>query len=129
MEAEEIEELYREVRPWGRFVQFPTESPINLKEITVNPGQRLSLQSHKLRDELWIFPSGGLSAEIISPAGLRIFASPDPRNGNPATVFILRGWKHRLINAGSETKYIIEVSFGQFDEDDIERFSDDYGRV
>ena len=129
MKAEEREELYREVRPWGQFVQFPTESAVNLKEITVNPGQRLSLQSHKLRDELWIFPDNGLAVEVVSPDGLRTFISLNPEIRNPATLFILRGWKHRLINNSEKPISMIEIAYGKFLEDDIDRFDDDYGRV
>lgn len=121
-------EVYREVRPWGQFTQFPTESPVNLKEIAVNPGQRLSLQSHEFRDELWIFPNNGLTAEIISPDGFQTFISPNPDISNPATLFIPRGWKHRLINKNGEIRHVIEISYGEFQEDDIERFDDDYGR-
>lgn len=38
--------------------------------------------------------------------------------------------KHRIINTHSEKHLIfIEVSMGEFDENDIERFEDDFGRV
>jgi len=38
--------------------------------------------------------------------------------------------KHRLENPGKELLRIIEVQNGDYvEEDDIERFSDDYGRI
>jgi mannose-1-phosphate guanylyltransferase/mannose-6-phosphate isomerase len=43
-------------------------------------------------------------------------------------VFIPVGAKHRLI--GEDKSYrVLEISFGFFDEDDIIRFEDKYGRV
>ena len=45
----------------------------------------------------------------------------------PQFIPIFRGQKHRLI--GNETGgRVLEISFGKFDEKDIERFEDDYGR-
>jgi mannose-6-phosphate isomerase-like protein (cupin superfamily) len=40
------------------------------------------------------------------------------------------GTKHRVIN-DNETQDLVfvEISSGQFDEDDIERYEDDYGRA
>ena len=45
----------------------------------------------------------------------------------PQFIPIFRGQKHRLI--GNETGgRVLEISFGKFDEKDIERFEDNYGR-
>jgi len=115
-------------RPWGHFKQYSTESGITLKEITVLPSKRLSLQSHKLRDEKWIFIGPKFHVELTesrSPLDITTLLSPDPGN----VIDIPRGWKHRLENTGTEIGHIIEISFGEFDENDIDRFEDDYGRV
>src|SRR5690606_27708581 len=40
-------------RPWGEFTQFVCNTPVTVKIITVEPGQRLSLQRHEHRGELW----------------------------------------------------------------------------
>jgi quercetin dioxygenase-like cupin family protein len=42
--------------------------------------------------------------------------------------FIERGSKHR-ISAGRDTVQILEISLGEFDEDDITRLEDRYGRA
>jgi hypothetical protein len=49
-----------------------------------------------------------------------------PRVGE--RVFIPRGTVHRLSTAGEEVR-ILEISFGEFDEEDIVRLDAVYGRV
>ena len=39
-------------RPWGQFTRFACNTPVTVKIIRVEPGQRLSLQRHELRGEL-----------------------------------------------------------------------------
>ena len=50
------------------------------------------------------------------------------RNGDH--IYIPMGAKHRVANRGKEALVFIEVQTGNyFGEDDITRFTDDYGRV
>lgn len=42
-------------------------------------------------------------------------------------VFIPKTAKHRL--SGVSKLKIVEISFGKFDENDIERYEDDFGRI
>jgi mannose-6-phosphate isomerase len=44
-------------------------------------------------------------------------------------VFIPRGTVHRLSTSGEGEVRILEISFGEFDEEDIVRLDDVYGRV
>ena len=44
-------------------------------------------------------------------------------------VFIPRGTVHRLAGPGDREVRILEISFGEFDEEDIVRLDDVYGRV
>ena len=43
-------------RTWGCFRQNAHNQPVTVSLMTVRPGQRLSLQSHSRRAELWIVP-------------------------------------------------------------------------
>jgi mannose-1-phosphate guanylyltransferase/mannose-6-phosphate isomerase len=43
-------------------------------------------------------------------------------------VWVPCGATHRLGNIGSEPGRVLEMAFGEFDEDDIERLDDDYAR-
>jgi mannose-6-phosphate isomerase-like protein (cupin superfamily) len=45
-------------RPSGSFAVLHTDSSHQVKKLVVNPGMRLSLQSHKYRAEHWFIVSG-----------------------------------------------------------------------
>ena len=50
-------------KPWGSYQVLENTESYTLKKIIVNPGGKLSLQSHKHRSEHWIIAEG--KAEII----------------------------------------------------------------
>lgn len=107
-------------KPWGRFEQYTHNLPSTVKIITVEPGGRLSLQYHHGRDELWVVLDTGIRIEL----GEEIL-DPEPET----TIFIPRGTVHRLSCVGEHPARILEISFGVFDEDDIVRLEDVYGRI
>jgi mannose-1-phosphate guanylyltransferase/mannose-6-phosphate isomerase len=81
----------------------------------------LSSQYHHKRDELWVVLDPGARVEL---GGVVV----DPDIGEE--LFIPRGTVHRLSAArGDEPVRILEVSFGEFDEGDIVRLDDAYGRA
>jgi mannose-6-phosphate isomerase len=47
------------VRPWGSFKQYAFNEDVTVSLMTVAAGQRLSLQSHTGRAELWIVLDDG----------------------------------------------------------------------
>ncbi|MDQ4128172.1 MAG: cupin domain-containing protein, partial [Actinomycetota bacterium] len=51
--------------------------------------------------------------------------SPEPGE----KLYIPRGTVHRLSTEGEEPVRILEISFGEFDEGDIVRLEDVYGRL
>ena len=110
---------YREQRPWGEFVRFTQGEPSTVKILTVNPGQALSLQYHLNRDEFWHIISGSGFAQIGKE---RVELAPG------SELFVPRRSEHR-ISAGEEPVVVLEVSFGTFDETDIVRVEDVYGRA
>lgn len=105
-------------KPWGHFINFWRKG-LNVKIIGVDSGRRLSLQSHKLRDEVWLLLSGNLDCQIGEKT-IRM------KKGIP--YLISRDVKHRL-SAFENGGKILEVAFGKFDEEDIIRHEDDYGRI
>jgi len=108
-----------ETRPWGEFSQFAHNEECTVKTLKVKAGNRLSLQSHKKRDELWVALDDGAIVELD---GKKMVLKKGEE------VFILRNSKHRL-SAGDTDIRVLEVSFGYFDEEDEIRWEDDYNRV
>ncbi len=110
--------MKRVIRPWGNFKQFVLNKKCTVKILSVSPGQRLSLQKHKRRREMWYFLTGGF-AQI----GKKIL-----KYNRGDSVRIGKNKAHRLISRGKEVE-VLEISFGNFDEGDEVILEDDYGRV
>ena len=107
-------------RPWGWFETLATGPGYLVKRILITPDQRISLQRHHHRSEHWVVVAG---TGVMECDGDGIAAVPG------ATLFVPCGGVHRAAAAASGLE-IIEVQLGaELREDDIERFSDDYGRV
>lgn len=114
--------LHREVfRPWGSYDCIDGAERFQVKRITVNPGEKLSLQMHYHRAEHWIVVKG--TAEVRCGDKIMILTE------NQST-YIPLGEVHQLSNPGKLPLEIIEVQSGSYlGEDDIVRFEDQYGRV
>jgi mannose-1-phosphate guanylyltransferase/mannose-6-phosphate isomerase len=108
-----------ETRPWGGFEQFVCNEQVTVKIITVEPGQRLSLQRHDHRGEMWQVLDGPIDLTLDSRTWT---AQPGER------VWVPRGVLHRMGSSVSTPARVLEVAFGHFDEDDIQRLEDDYER-
>lgn len=114
------DEPNRTDRPWGSFFILEDSQRAKVKRLLVNPGQRLSLQSHKHRDEHWV---------VIRGKALVTLNDENLEYGYGQHVYVQRGTRHRIACAGPEPVEIIEVQTGDsFAEEDITRYSDDYGR-
>jgi len=110
----------RVYRPWGWYEGVTEGERFQVKQITVYPGQKLSLQKHYHRAEHWVVVNG--TAEVQVDAETRLL-------GENESVYIPLGSKHRLINPGKVPLNLIEVQSGPYlGEDDIVRFEDAYAR-
>lgn len=108
-------------RPWGSFTTLELGEGYQVKRITVEPGKRLSLQSHRRRAENWIVIRG-TALVTVDEALLPL--------GKGERAFIPVGAKHRLENSGEALLEVIEVQSGDYlGEDDIVRYEDDFGRA
>ncbi len=107
-------------RPWGDFEPIDAGDRYQVKRLTVNPGESLSLQMHYHRAEHWIVVSG--TARVTNGDQVLLLSE------NQST-YIPLGAKHRLENPGTIPLEIIEVQSGSYlGEDDIVRFEDIYDR-
>ena len=105
-------------RPWGTFNQYAHNEAVTVSLMTVKPGMRLSLQSHTGRAELWIVIDPGAEIQV----GEEIY-HPEPG----AEIWIPANTKHRLGSIGGEVR-VLEVAFGNWQQADITRYSDDFNR-
>ena len=107
-------------RPWGSFRVIETQETFQVKQLVVSPGSRLSLQSHKFRAEHWFVLQGIAKVEID---GL----IQNLHAGESVQIPI--GSQHRVEAIGDSSLIFIEIQTGSsFDENDIIRYQDDYGR-
>ncbi len=108
-------------RPWGFFEILAESDDFKVKRLVVNPGHRLSLQRHRLREEHWYVISG-LALATLDGADYHLQAGQ--------SINIAAGALHRIHNPGEANLTIIEIQTGSyFGEDDIERIRDDYDRA
>jgi len=108
-------------RPWGSYTVLEKGHGYKIKRVVLKPEAKLSLQLHRKRSEHWVVVAGVARAT----KGDKIYLV----RTNEST-YIPINTKHRLENPGKELLQIIEVQNGEYlEEDDIERFSDDYGRT
>lgn len=108
-------------RPWGRWVVLATGSGYTVKEIEVNPGEVLSLQSHDHRAEHWVIVEG-IAEVTIGDSVTRMTVNE--------AAFIPVGAKHRIANVGDGPMRFVELQTGELlSEDDIHRYEDRYGRT
>jgi mannose-1-phosphate guanylyltransferase / mannose-6-phosphate isomerase len=107
-------------RPWGSYTSLEVSPGHKIKNITVLPDHKLSLQLHYHRSEHWVVVKGMACVEVKDR---KFFLRPGE------STFIRAGERHRLSNPGKVPLEIIEVQLGELvDEEDIVRFDDQYGR-
>lgn len=106
-------------RPWGNFRQYAWNQNVTVSLMTVQPGRRLSLQSHTGRAELWIVLDDGARVQI----GNAIY---DCKAGEE--LWIPAETRHRLSCAGNRPVRVLEVAFGNWQQEDITRYEDDFSR-
>jgi mannose-6-phosphate isomerase-like protein (cupin superfamily) len=109
-------------RPWGYYevLHQDNESGYKIKRIRMKPLSRLSLQKHQYRNEIWTIITG-IGLVTINDKSIRVTAG--------STINIPMKSLHRMANISVVPLIFVEVQTGSYlEEDDIERFQDDYNR-
>lgn len=106
-------------RPWGKFEHFTVGDGWRLKILSLKKGERLSLQSHNKRTEVWVVVEGTPIVRI---------GNKEKTLGVGDSVRIPVRQKHR-ISARDNNVIIVETLLGEYNEEDIVRYEDDYGRT
>lgn len=122
-----IKDTGREMRPWGQFRVLDAGDGYWIKTLTVNPKQRLSLQSHKERSEIWVCIRGTVLAEIGEVVNGKAVVTETRTLAEGEQITIPQGAVHRLSSATGGV--VAEIALGRPTEADIERFEDDYKRI
>lgn len=106
-------------KPWGQFDQFSLNELTTVKILSVNKGGSLSLQYHNNRSEFWRVISGHPLVTIDKNATV----------ANPGDEFIINKLQSHRLEAPNDDVQILEIAYGNFDENDIIRTEDNYGRI
>ncbi len=106
-------------RPWGSFIRFTNNEPSTVKILNINKGEILSLQYHLHREEFWKILKG--SPEIT--------IGEEKINAKEGDEFTIKPHVNHRISAPNDDVMVLEISKGEFDEDDIVRIEDKYNRV
>ena len=114
-----LSNYHEEHRPWGSFEQFTLNEPTTVKILRVDAGKRFSLQKHTHRSEWW---------KVIEGDGIAQTNEEKRHVVKGDVVELPVGTLHRL-EGGENGIAVLEISFGEFDENDIVRTEDDFGRV
>ena len=109
----------KEERPWGNFERLTLNEKTTVKIITVREGHAISLQTHAHRDEFW---------RVIRGTGTIRICTADHEAREGMAFFCPRGSEHR-VTGGPGGATFLEIAFGDFDENDIKRLEDRYGRA
>jgi cytidyltransferase-like protein len=106
-------------RQWGYYRILHDVPGCKVKELTVEPGQSLSMQRHFKRHEFWHVTEGNCVLDMRLPSG---YALPPMDMTTFSQVQIPQGDWHRLSNPYDTPCRIVEIQYGEVcDEEDIER--------
>ena len=109
-------------RPWGYYRVLHEVPGCKVKELTVEPGQSLSLQRHQLRTEIWLVAKGQCMVEHYGHAiqsDAYLIHTPLKTHSE---YHVSRTEWHRLFNPYDEPCQIVEIQYGdECTEEDIER--------
>ena len=107
-------------RPWGYYrILHENGKEVKVKELTVNPGQCLSMQKHEHRAEHWFIVEGTAEVYTINRSSdhelLGIFHKHQ-------SLHIKKTEWHQLCNPANTPLKIVEIQYGvDCKEEDIER--------
>lgn len=112
-------DIYQEERPWGNFRRFTQNENTTVKILSIKPHTSLSLQYHNHRAEFWKVLSGHPVVTI----------NEEKTKASPGDEFKIEKLQPHRLEAEDESVEVLEIAYGDFDENDIIRLEDKYGRA
>jgi cytidyltransferase-like protein len=107
-------------RTWGYYrVLHESGKEVKVKELTVEPGQKLSMQRHKDRSEHWFVDQGTATVYTLNVStDFELYGKFTKHQ----SLHIPVGMWHQLANETTESLKLIEIQYGEnCIEEDIER--------
>jgi mannose-6-phosphate isomerase-like protein (cupin superfamily) len=104
-------------KPWGHEKVFTFNEISTVKILTVKPNQKLSLQYHYKREEMWYFLT----------EGYMVLGEKEMKVKKGELIKIKKEVPHRLFSKDKEIQ-VMEISLGTFEWEDIVRIEDSYKR-
>lgn len=106
-------------RPWGYYRILHDVANLKVKELTINPGEKLSMQRHANRAEYWIVSEGSVLVNLTMDSG---YALPTVKLDKHDQYKVpVNDW-HQLANPFKEPCKLVEIQYGDScTEDDIQR--------
>tara|TARA_B100001057_G_scaffold6376_2_gene5806 strand:+ start:5326 stop:6087 length:762 start_codon:yes stop_codon:yes gene_type:complete len=106
-------------RQWGYYRILHEDGPqVKVKELTVDPGKKLSMQRHEQRAEHWFVSEGVASVYGVDVASDLTVMKYDKHK----SLHIRKGQWHMLANETDKPLKVVEIQYGEnCVEEDIER--------
>ena len=107
-------------RQWGYYRVLHESGPeVKVKELTVEPGHKLSMQRHQHRSEHWFVDTGTATVYTLdSSTDLDLYGTFEKHQ----SLHIPKGMWHQLANESTEPLKLVEIQYGRSCvEEDIER--------
>ena len=106
-------------RTWGFYTVLYEIPGTKVKELTVEPRQRLSMQRHQQRAEHWFVSEGTATVYTINRKSDAELLGEFTRHQH---IHIDRGEWHQLCNLTDQPLRVVEIQYGEACiEEDIER--------
>jgi mannose-6-phosphate isomerase len=105
-------------RPWGSFTRFTNNEKSTVKILYIMKGEEFSLQYHTHREEFWKILEGNPEVTVDD----KVY------HPEPGSEFNIKPKVNHRISAPQDDVVVLEISEGEFDEDDIVRIEDKYHR-
>lgn len=107
------------LRDWGYYRILHEVSGCKVKELTIDPGKKLSMQRHFKRNEFWLVTHGMCYVNSMMPNGYVL--PPTLLNEHNSKHIPVGDW-HQLVNPHEVPCRIVEIQYGvECVEEDIER--------
>lgn len=107
-------------RQWGYYRVLHEVPGCKVKELTVNPGKKLSKQRHKLRNEFWLVSEGNPTVYYETDTVKDVMNMVE----HEQIAIPAMAW-HQLCNFTSKPVRIVEIQYGEnCIEEDIERVTE-----